>query len=72
MKYVCSYCGYVYDEEAGDPKNGIAPGTKWRMFRRTGLPDLRRSQRGFYRAITESRSGATYRSGFFLMSIAKK
>lgn len=29
MKYVCEVCGYVYDEEAGDPDNGIAPGTKW-------------------------------------------
>ncbi|BDE94975.1 rubredoxin [Raoultibacter timonensis] len=28
-KYVCSICGYVYDEEAGDPENGIEPGTKW-------------------------------------------
>lgn len=27
--YVCTICGYVYDEEAGDPDNGIAPGTKW-------------------------------------------
>ena len=22
-------CGYVYDEQAGDPEHGIAPGTKW-------------------------------------------
>lgn len=29
MKYVCEVCGYVYDETAGDPDNGIAPGTKW-------------------------------------------
>ena len=29
MKYTCSVCGYEYDEEAGDPANGIAPGTKW-------------------------------------------
>ena len=29
MKYVCDVCGYVYDEETGDPDNGIAPGTKW-------------------------------------------
>ncbi len=29
MKYVCNVCGYVYDEVAGDPDNGIAPGTKW-------------------------------------------
>lgn len=29
MKYVCSVCGYVYDEEKGEPDAGIAPGTKW-------------------------------------------
>ncbi len=28
-KFVCNVCGYVYDEEMGDPDNGIAPGTKW-------------------------------------------
>ena len=28
MKYVCTVCGYVYDETLGDPDNGIAPGTK--------------------------------------------
>lgn len=27
--YTCSLCGYVYDEAAGDPDSGIAPGTKW-------------------------------------------
>lgn len=29
MKYECTICGYVYDEEAGDPDNGIEPGTAW-------------------------------------------
>ena len=28
MKYEC-VCGYVYDENAGDPENGIPAGTKW-------------------------------------------
>ena len=28
-KYVCDACGWVYDEELGDPDNGIAPGTKF-------------------------------------------
>ena len=28
-KYVCGACGYVYDEAAGLPEMGIAPGTKW-------------------------------------------
>lgn len=26
-RYVCEPCGYVYDPEAGDPDNGIEPGT---------------------------------------------
>ena len=25
-KYVCSVCGYEYDEAVGDPDNGIAAG----------------------------------------------
>lgn len=25
----CIVCGYVYDEAAGDPAHGIAPGTRW-------------------------------------------
>ena len=29
MKYVCELCGWEYDEEKGDPGNGIAPGTKF-------------------------------------------
>ena len=28
-KYVCSICGYIYDEATGIPEAGIAPGTKW-------------------------------------------
>lgn len=28
MKWVCNVCGYEYDEEQGDPDNGIEPGTK--------------------------------------------
>jgi len=26
-KYVCDVCGYVYDPAAGDPDNGVNPGT---------------------------------------------
>ncbi len=29
MKYVCSVCGWEYDEELGSEELGIAPGTKW-------------------------------------------
>lgn len=26
-KYECTVCGYVYDPAAGDPDNGVQPGT---------------------------------------------
>ena len=29
MKYVCDVCGYVYNEETGEPDANINPGTKW-------------------------------------------
>ena len=29
MKYVCDVCAWIYDEEAGAPECGIAPGTKF-------------------------------------------
>ncbi|MDD4799358.1 MAG: rubredoxin [Clostridia bacterium] len=28
-KYVCMICGFIYDEAAGIPSAGIAPGTEW-------------------------------------------
>ena len=28
-RYICDVCGYIYDEAAGDPANGVAAGTKW-------------------------------------------
>ena len=34
MKYVCDLCGWEYDEEQGYPEGGIAPGTKWKMYRK--------------------------------------
>lgn len=30
----CMSCGFIYDEAAGDPEHGIAPGTRW-----TDVPD---------------------------------
>ena len=28
-KYECNVCGYIYDEEQGDPDSGILAGTRW-------------------------------------------
>ncbi|MEM7282716.1 MAG: rubredoxin [Pseudomonadota bacterium] len=27
--YMCVICGFVYEEENGDPTSGIAPNTRW-------------------------------------------
>jgi rubredoxin len=27
--WMCLICGWIYDEEAGAPDEGIAPGTAW-------------------------------------------
>ena len=28
-KYVCTVCGFIYDEASGIPEDGIAAGTLW-------------------------------------------
>ncbi|AEC52520.1 rubredoxin [Pyrococcus sp. NA2] len=28
-KWKCTICGYIYDEDEGDPDSGIPPGTKF-------------------------------------------
>ena len=33
-KYTCTVCGYIYDPAAGDPDNGVKPGTAF-----ADLPD---------------------------------
>ena len=27
--YMCVICGFVYEEESGDPESEIEPGTRW-------------------------------------------
>lgn len=29
-KYQCTVCGYVYNEDEGDPESNVPPGTKWK------------------------------------------
>ena len=28
-KWECIVCGWIYDEEKGNPEEGIKPGTRW-------------------------------------------
>lgn len=29
QRWICTVCQYVYDPAAGDPENGVAPGTSF-------------------------------------------
>lgn len=29
LQYICNACGYIYQEEEGDPDSGLAPGTRY-------------------------------------------
>jgi rubredoxin len=33
-KWICVLCGFIYDEAAGLPEEGLAPGTAW-----SSIPD---------------------------------
>ena len=28
-RWQCFFCGFIYDERAGAPEAGLAPGTRW-------------------------------------------
>lgn len=28
-KFICTLCGFIYDEAVGDPDSGLAPGTRF-------------------------------------------
>jgi rubredoxin len=47
-QWICSICGYIYDEAQGDPENGIAPGTRWEDVPETWTcPDCGADKRDF-------------------------
>lgn len=58
MKYVCTVCGFIYDEAAGDPDNGVAPRHRLgRRARRLRLPPVRRGQGHVRAGVTQRRKG---------------
>ena len=44
--WMCLICGFVYDEAAGIPDEGIAPGTRW-----DDVPMFSEDPEGAYEAI---------------------
>ncbi len=46
--WMCVACGYIYDEEAGDPEHGLAPGTPWAAVPDSwACPDCGMDKHGF-------------------------
>ena len=47
-KYMYVVCSYIYDEDLGDPDDGIAPGTRWEDIPITwSCPDCGASKEDF-------------------------
>ena len=68
-KYTCTVCGWVYDEAAGDPDNGIAPGTKWEDLPEDFVcPLCGVGKDQFEEACRREKNGRALRGGPFFMS----
>ena len=39
-KYECVICGYIYDEELGDPEDGLAPELDGKIFQMNGFAQI--------------------------------
>ncbi len=57
-KYVCTICGYVYDEELGIPEKGIAPGTKWEDLPENWECPLCKAAKADFKEQTEAKPAA--------------
>ena len=53
-QYVCSICGFVYDEAAGLPNSGIAPGTPWEQLPEGWICPICKADKSAFREKTEA------------------
>ena len=62
-KFLCTVCGYLYDEAAGIPEQGIAPGTSWENLSEEWICPLCGAGKDEFREQTVSeKSSASQRS----------
>ena len=69
-QYVCEVCGYIYDEAAGDPDNGVAPGTKWEDLPADWVCPLWRGQGSVQRPVKNKKEALSRGTGPFLFQAA--
>ncbi len=79
MKYICNACGYIYDEEKGDPDSGLPPGTRFAdipddwscplcaLTKADFVPYTAPPQRCAPSAAKPSAGGATRRAGVLIV-----
>jgi rubredoxin len=54
-KWQCTACGFVYDEAAGLPDHGIAPGTAWAdVSEDWACPDCGTTKDGFNMVLVQA------------------
>jgi len=59
MKYICELCGLIYDEDAGLPEKGVAPGTKFEALPEDfECPGCYSERQAFYRLEENRTMGA--------------
>lgn len=52
-KFICTICGYVYEEAAGIPEKGIAPGTEWEALPADWVCPLCGAPKSAFKEVTE-------------------
>lgn len=52
-KYVCTICGYIYDEAAGSPDQGIAADTKWEDLPETWVCPICTAPKSMFNEVKE-------------------
>ena len=62
-KYVCPICGYTYDEAAGRPEDGIAPGTSWQTLSEDWVCPLCGAQKSVFEGQSQPEAKSTPASG---------
>ena len=62
-KYVCPICGYTYDEAAGRPEDGIAPGTTWQALPEDWVCPLCGAQKSVFEGQSQPEAKSTPASG---------
>ncbi len=57
-QFVCSVCGFIYDEAKGIPSAGIAPGTKWEDLPEDWTCPLCGASKSEFRPVDEEKPAA--------------